>query len=202
MKRNQHAKEYIFSVFFPWRWSQIQNLCNLVQIQQQVADPMNMDRDTRTQIQRVISPISLTDQGRFLGNRGHKTAMNPTFGSKVRWTASPCLSGCLIESKIVSTPPFDPRVAKVYWIQHLFNVGFLNSCFVLHEWFFIVFFSQIGLSCKKFWYVQTECFETKLKKKSCHAKKTFQYKRFNFVLHLKDHAKCRHSPNYTSIDPR
>lgn len=146
MKRNQHAKEYIFSVFFPWRWSQIQNLCNLVQIQQQVADPMNMDRDTRTQIQRVISPISLTDQGRFLGNRGHKTTMNPTFGSKVRWTASPCLSGCLIESKIVSTPPFDPRVAKVYWIQHLFQtlVSWIRVLFCM-----LVSFFQIVLSCKK-----------------------------------------------------
>lgn len=27
-------------------WSQIQNLCNLIQVQQQVADPVNMDRDT------------------------------------------------------------------------------------------------------------------------------------------------------------
>lgn len=198
MKRNQHAKEYIFSVFFPWRWSQIQNLCNLVQIQQQVADPMNMDRDTRTQIQRVISPISLTDQGRFLGNRGHKTTMNPTFGSKVRWTASPCLSGCLIESKIVSTPPFDPRVAKAFWIQHLFNVGFLNSCFVLHA---RLFFSNCTFLQKSFDTFRRNVLKL-TSRKSCNAKKTFQYKRFNFVLHLKDHAKCRHCPNYTSIDPR
>lgn len=150
MKRNQHAKGYIFSVFFTWRWSQIQNLCNLVQVQQQVADPVNMDRDRRTQTQRVISPISLADQGRFLGSRGQKAVVNPTFGSKVRWTASPCLSGCLIESKNVSTPPFDPRVARVYWIQHLFNVGFLNSCFVSHEWFFIVFFSNCTFLQKGF----------------------------------------------------